>query len=455
MKTPQRLLWTEGMFLSPQHFQSLDRYGESLLAARLDAVSPWLWGAATLEIDGAALGAGQLRVQRFEGVFPDGLPVVFGERDVEAPPARAVGPHFPASARSVDVLLGVARERDGVAAYAETAPEASARFAVAHRPVQDAARPGAAVTVSFARPRASVLFGDESSEDFEVIKIAELVRTPAGQLALAEGYLPPLMQLGGGPSLLTALRGLVAQLVAKHRELAGGRHLREGAAEVSAPDLSRMLQLLTLGGAIPEVVHLANTPAASPLAAYLALARLAGQLAAFSTEADVTGLPRYAHDDLRATFDPLVARLRAFLGGLAVEQYTRVPLEVRGGLQIARLQDERLLRAQLYLLVRSEIPEAQVGEQLPRLCKAAALVDVQSLVQAAAPGLPLQFMLRPPPEIPARPGEVCFAVSQADRLWKNVVSDRTLALSLPPPFDPGRTKVELVAVGGAARGDGG
>jgi type VI secretion system protein ImpJ len=454
MKTPQRLLWTEGMFLSPQHFQGLDRFLEGALASRLEAVSPWLWGVAALDVDSAALGAGQLRIQRFEGIFPDGLAVAFTERDAEAPPARAVAAHFPASARSVDVLLGVARERDGVSAYGEGAGEASARFAVSHRPVQDAGRPGAAVTVSFARPRTCILFGDESAEDHEVIKIGELTRTPAGQVVLAESYLPPLMQLGGAPRLLGGLRGLVAQLVAKHRDLAGGRHVREGAAEVSAPDLSRMLQVLTLGGAIPEVVHLSNTPAAPPLAAYLALSRLAGQLAAFMPDSDVTGLPRYAHDDLRATFDPLLARLGAFLGGLAVEQYTRVPLEVRGGLQIARLQDERLLRSQFYLLVRSEIPEAQVGEQLPRLCKAAALVDVQSLVQAAAPGLPLQFMLRPPPEIPARPGEVCFAVAQADRLWKTVISDRTLALSLPPPFDPGRTKIELVAVGAPTRAGG-
>ena len=54
-------------------------------------------------------------------------------------------------------------------------------------------------------------------------------------------------------------------------------------------------------------------------------------------------------------------------------------------------------------------------------------------------------------EIPSRAGEVCFAVSQADRLWKNVLVDRTLAIHLPPPFDPSRTRIELLAVMGSDR----
>jgi len=239
--------------------------------------------------------------------------------------------------------------------------------------------------------------------------------------------------------------------VAKHRDLAGGRRLAAGAAEVSAPELSRMLQLIAVGGAIPELVHLSATPASSPLATYLALARLAGQLAAFSADADVTALPRFAHDDLRATFEPLFAALHAYLGGMAVERFVRLPLEARGGVHLARLQDERLQRAAFYLVVKSELPELQVGEQVPRLCKMAAMADLQALVQAAAPGLPLQVLLRPPPEIPSRAGEVCFAVSQADRLWKNVLVDRTLAIHLPPPFDPSRTRIELLAVMGSDR----
>jgi type VI secretion system protein ImpJ len=446
MKTPQRLVWSEGTFLSPQHLQSLDRYHEGLLAARVGAISSYPWGVAALEIDAAALAAGQLRLQRFEGVLADGLAVAFTESDAEAPPAREVGAHFPTSARTLDVHLAVPLERDGVTAYDEPAGEGvRSRFAIASRQVNDSTRPGAAAAVSFARPNTLLLLGAEPREDYETIKIAELIRTGSGQLAVSESYVPPLLRISGAPRLLASLRDLVTRLLAKQRDLAGGRR---GAAEVTAPELTRMLQLLVVSGGYPTLAYLSEAGDASPLATYLALVQFAGQLAAVSPDTDVSNLPKFSHGDLRGTFDPLLARIQAFVGGLALERFTRLPLEVRAGLHVARVQDDRLLRGvPLFLSVKSDIPEAQVAEQLPRLCKVAALPDVQALVQAAAPGLPLQATLRPPPELPQRPGVVYFLVTPAERLWKNVQADRTLAIYLPPPFDPSRAKVELLALG--------
>jgi type VI secretion system protein ImpJ len=448
MKTPQRLVWSEGTFLSPQHLQSQDRYHEGLLSARLGALAPNPWGVEAIEIDAAALAAGQVRVQRFEGVFADGLTVAFTESSPEAPPAREVAPHFPAAARSLDVYLGVPLERDGLAAYEDPGADAArVRFAISSRSVQDATRAGASATVSFAHPNTALLLGNESREDFETLKIAELVRTASGQLALSEGYIPPLLRIAGAPRLLGSLRDLVTRLLAKQRDLAAGR--RPG-GEVTAPELTRMLQLLVLGAGYPTLAHVAEGGDVPPLAAYLALVQFAGQLAAVSEDTDVSGLPKFKHTDLRATFEPLLARIQAFVGGLALERFTRIPLEVRGGLHVARLQDDRLLRgASLFLAVKSDLPEAQVAEQLPRLCKVAALPDVQALVQAAAPGLPLQAALRPPAELPHKPGVVYFQIAPSERLWKNVQADRTLAIYLPPPFDPSRAKVELLALGAA------
>jgi type VI secretion system protein ImpJ len=443
MKTPQRPVWSEGTFLSPQHLQAQDRFHEALLAERIAALAPHAWGVATLEVDQAALGAGELRVERFEGVLPDGLAVAFAAADGGAPPPRAVAEHFPAAARSLDVWLAVPREREGVPAYADAAAGGPrARFAVTSAPIQDATAPASSAVVAFARPDPVILLGAESREDHEVLKIAELVRTGSGQLALSDRYVPPLLRIAGAPRLLGGVRDLVTRLLAKQRELAEGRR-----PDLTAAEVTRLVQAVVVSGAAPRLAHLADQGDAPPLALYLALVELAGQLAAFGPDTDVAGLPKYAHADLRATFEPLLARIVAFVGGLAKERFTRVPLEVRGLFQIARLADEKLLHgARLFLAVKSDIPEAQVAEQLPRLCKIAAAPDVQGLVQAAAPGVPLQAQHRPPPELPPKPGVVYFALAQGDRLWKNVVQDRTLAVYLPPPFDPSRTTAELLAI---------
>jgi type VI secretion system protein ImpJ len=455
MRSPQRVIWSEGMFLSPQHLQSLDRFHESLLSVRLGAVAPWAWGAAELQIDPAALAAGQLRVQRFAGVLPGGLWVSFGEGDPEAPPPRPLAEAFPASARTLDVWLGVPREREGIISAAPPGGDGPpARYTLAHRPVQDAMQPGAPVSVPFGAPAARLLLGAESREDHDAIKIAEVARTAAGGLALVEGYLPPMLRLDATDRLPELLRDMVGRLVARHRDLAAARRQREaGAGEVAGADLSRTAQLLVLGGAIPTLAHLADAVCSSPRELYLAMSELVGRLATFTLGVDVAALPKFLPEDLRATFEPLFGAVNAYLGSQGLERYTRVPLETRGFLHVAKALDDKLLKnVRLVLAVKSDVPEVHVAEQVPRLCKIAAQAEVQGLVQAAAPGIPLQVLHRPPPQIPLRAGTVYFELEQGDRLWRTVVSERSLAFHLPPPFDPSRTQVELLSIPGAMEG---
>ncbi len=447
MKPPRRPVWSEGLLLSPQHLQALDRYHENLVAARIASIAPNDWGVASLEIDPAALAAGQLRVLRFAGVLPDGLVVAFDDGDPDAPAPRSVAEHFPAAAKAVDVYLAVPRERDGVPAFAEDGAS-HARFAVSSRPVEDATAPGAPLQVSVARPNAAVLFGDEGREDHESVKIAELVRAPAGHPAIAEAYVPPALKLGASPWLLARLREVTTRLVARQREIAELRRARDaGTGEVSAQDVTRSLQLLVLDGNVPVFAHLAEAPDAPPRSAYLALARLAGELCAFVGDADPASLPKFDHADLRATFEPLFAGVLAALGAMGGARYVNVPLEQRaGGLHLARIHDDRHLQGALYLAVKSDLPEQQVIDAVPRLCKIASAADIQSLLQAAAPGLAVSWLPRTPPELPVRAGTSYFAVSTGDRYWQSILVNRTIAIYLPPPFDPARTKVELLSV---------
>lgn len=445
MRSPQRLVWSEGMLLSPQHLQALDRFHESFVAARIGALSPLDWGVIEQEFDGAALASGQVRLTRFAGILPDGTPVAFDD-PAAAPPPREAGPRFPPTARTLDVYLGIPREREGVPSYADEGASSPSRYLAGSRSVQDSTAPGAAVPVRFARPNAVLLLGDEPREDHETLKVGELVRTPAGQLALAEDYLPPSLRIAVSPRLVGAVREVLARAVSKQRELAEARRSRESAPDVTAPDLVRFLQLLVLDGLIPELAHLAEGGDAAPRETFLALSRLAGQLCAFRGE-DPTALPRFQHADLRASFEPLLARLRELLGGLAIQEWVAVPLEKRpGGLSLARFPDEKLLRSQLFLVVKSDHPEATVVEQLPRLCKVAAAAEIQGLLQAAAPGLTVQVVHRPPPQLPVRSGCVYFRLVPEGRFWQGINAARNMALYLPPPFDPARTALELLAI---------
>lgn len=450
MKSPRRPVWSEGMLLSPQHLQALDRFHETQLVSRVGAVAPHDWGVSAVGFDAAALAAGQVRLTEFAGILPEGLLVGFEAGDPEAPPPRPYGEHFPPTAKSLDLFLAVPRDREGVPSFAEEGKAARVRFAVTSRPLEDASAPGTPLAVALGRPNAVILFGGESREDFEALKIAELTRNAGGQVVLAETYLPPCLRIAALPWLLAQVRDLQARVLAKQRDLvaAGSR----AAPEVSGVELMRQLQLLVLSAHAPALAQLADGGQASPLEAWRQLAALAGQLAALVRDQDPAALPPFAFQDLRSTFEPLCSRLAALLGGLAAAQFVTVPLEARaGGLHLGRFTDEALLRAQLFLTVKSELAEQQVADAVPKLCKIASTSEIQGLVQSATPGLTLKWLSRPPPQLSPRTGVAYFSVSTADRQWAAIAASKAIAIYLPPPFDPGRTKVELLAILGGAQ----
>ena len=62
-KIPDQVHWTEGMFLSPHHFQQSTIYLENLLAHQLQRVSPFYWGIISCQIDELALANEKLLIK--------------------------------------------------------------------------------------------------------------------------------------------------------------------------------------------------------------------------------------------------------------------------------------------------------------------------------------------------------------------------------------------------------
>lgn len=455
MKNAQRVVWSEGMFMSPHHMQQLDLYHEGLLDLRLSAVEPYPWGVVSMEVDMEALRAGRVQLRSFSGILPDGLPLAFRSGDPEAPAARPAEGHFPPAQHTLEVYIGVPRERSGVESYGgKERIDGNPRFIPTNRPVNDLTASTSIVPVAFAQRNVKLLFGTESRDDYDTIKIAELSRDKSGNLALIEAYIPPCLRIDASPYVMGELRNLLRLIVAKQRQLSSRRRHRDASAlEFTASDVTLFLELNALNGIIPFLQHAVDAGNVRPHTLYLALSQCAGQLCSFVAEADPSTLPPFQFIQLRSTFEVLFRRIQGLLHSVALEQCLTVMMESGNDrLYRGKLEDERLARCgQFFLSVRSELPEQVVAEQLPKLAKLASWEDIEDLVQAASPGVPIQVNYRPPPEIPIQPGTLYFSLFLQDGYWRNAMRDRTLALYLPHPFDTSQTTVELLAVPTASR----
>jgi type VI secretion system protein ImpJ len=204
--------------------------------------------------------------------------------------------------------------------------------------------------------------------------------------------------------------------------------------------------------AIPVLAYAGANGEISPTQLYLSLIQVVGQLATFSPDVEPWKLPVFSHTDLRSTFEELFARVTALLRTTVRETYLTVPLELSQSVYLGQLDDERLLKASYFLLaVRSEIPEDQLAQRLPGLCKIASQAQLpQVLRSAATPGVPIQATHRPPSEIPVRAGVMYFQLNLQNEYWRTILQEKVVAIYLSPPFDSAHVKLELLAVPRAA-----
>jgi type VI secretion system protein ImpJ len=227
------------MFMSPQHLQAQDAYHELLLAGRLAALSPYPWGVLHVEVDQEALRAGQLQLLSFSGILPDGTPLSFDKGHPEAPPLRPLADQLRAGVKSVEVYLGVPKERDGLESYASDGNrQSAARYLVSEQPVADRLSVGSIVPVAFAQRNTRLLFGSEPRDDFEALQIAEVIRDGLGAAVLEPGFVPPCLRIDASPWLLDETRKSLQAMLGKQQQLADARKHRDASSVEFTPATS-------------------------------------------------------------------------------------------------------------------------------------------------------------------------------------------------------------------------
>jgi type VI secretion system protein ImpJ len=458
MDTLQRVVWTEGMFLSPHHFQQQDRFWESQFMHHVRTVQPLGYGISELRIDEDALALGELVISKAVGVFPDGLP--FNMPDVDdLPPTRSLdavfdrkGAAFDVAHGPVTVHLAVPMMRPGVMTCA---PEGlhdgqPTRFRVSNVVVRDENAGGNEKEVVAARKNIRVLIGDEAVENYTTLEIARLTRDATGnRVILDPDYVPPCLSLGASPRLQTVVRHVLQTLNARSAELAGQqRRSGNGLIDLAGTQLANFALLQLINSSIPPIRHIHNQPGTHPERAFVELSRLAGALCAFAHDTAPKNLPLYVHDDLSDSFNDLERELQQLLDILIPTKCVQLPLQhVSANKHQAELPAD-LLRGDcaFYLGLHGPVTADKIIREVPAKMKIASPDAIEFLVAQSLRGVGLQHLSVPPSELPAKPDWVYFQVLNVGDPWQEVVEGGTLAFFLPAEFS--RLTLEVLAVKG-------
>ncbi|MFO6419208.1 type VI secretion system baseplate subunit TssK [Hylemonella sp. W303a] len=307
---PEAVQWTEGMLLSPQHFQQQDIYWQSQLQHLLALQQPHGWGLVSLEFDPAALAQHVLRVIRLHAVTPDGLVVQFPghhESSLELNLAK-----LDWTQESLQrVSLAVPRRERGAA----TPGSAIQRFDPVPGTLEsDETLPDSKVEVSRLRPRLELLAGPVPPR-YAAVPLLDVFRDPVGSLRLGV-YVPPALRLDAGEFLddkdpMRRVRRLIDTVRVKLRDLAGSRRPEDNASRLTEDAQRTLMVARGLAVMLPSMELMVANPATHPHALYLELSRMVGQMAVLATNPTPPVLKPYQHEDVR----PGIEQMLDFLEG--------------------------------------------------------------------------------------------------------------------------------------------
>lgn len=442
MAWQRRVVWTEGMFLRPQHFQQQERYFEFFAHARSSAVASHAWGFESLLIDQDALKLGKLALKEARGLFPDGTP--FNVPAQGDPPAPL---DVPGEARGQRLLLALPVRRVGVeeVAFGEVG-EGLPRVSVSEREVNDANMLGAApALMQLGDLRLRLLAEADLTDGWMVLGVARLVdRRPDNQLLLDEQHMAPTLALRACPPLETFMRELEGLL--HHRgEAVAGRMSQPGRGGVA--ELGDFLLLELVNRWEPRIRHALQQGLIHAERLYSLLLELGGDLATFTRETRrPIEYPVYDHDDPQKCFGPLIADLRRSLSMVLEQNAIAIPLQERAyGIRMAIMPPVDVLRtASFVLAVNADVPADTIRSRFPTQVKIGPAEKIRDLVNLHLPGVKLRSLPVAPRAIPYNAGFNYFELDTKDELWRQLENSGGLAMHIAGEF-PG-LKLEFWAI---------
>ncbi len=454
MKARNRVVWTKGMFLTPQHFQTQDQFFEDAIQFRFAASNYANWGVTDLEIDSEGLGNGLFRLNRCSGIMPDGEPFDIPEVD-ELPASRSLAEHFPPNREFLNVFLGIPEKRPrarNVALERSNGVESpggppSTRYVAETQMVADDNAGEEEKPVQIARRAFRLLFEDEYRDGYSVLHIAQATRTATGSPILNPRFVAPCLNLASSSYLTMLLRRQIEILATKSAALSGPRRQRgKVLAEFSPSETANFWLLHTVNSYLPELKHVWKVRHGHPEPAYVAMLKLAGALTTFSLEARPENLPDYEHSDLGRCFTLLDDRIRELMETVIPSRFVAVPLEMRDRFIWSGTvtEDQYFRNSQFYLAVTAKMGIDDVIRKVPQLVKISSQDDIQRLMRNSLPGVTLRHTPVPPAAIPMKLDNQYFSLNQGGALWEAIMLSRQIAVHAPG--DIVEPKMEIIIV---------
>lgn len=427
-----KVVWSEGMFLRPQHFQQQDRFMQFFAHARALPMEGFFWGFRELRLDADALALGRVAIASAQGILPDGTPFHV--------PANGAAPE-PLDIQPTDkdqivyLTAPLAREQAEAVTFNDDR-QSLARYRVRESDVPDInSTGGEPALIQLGEMRLRMQRASELTDASIGLKVARIVeRRPDNQVVIDRTFIPPILAAGLHDVLQNFTKELLGLLHQRGEALAA-RFSHPGKGGISEVGDFLMLELVNRWE--PVVRHWSTVPTLHPERLFSGMLQLAGDLCTHTRSSRRPGTyPDYDHDNLTLCFLPLMADLRTSLS-MVLEQGA-IPIELQDrshGVRVAIMPSADLVRTAAFVLaVSAAIPPEVVRARFPAQVKIGPVEKLRDLVNLHLPGVGLRPLPVAPRQLPYNAGYNYFELDTTHELWKQLDRSGGMAMHIAGDF---------------------
>jgi type VI secretion system protein ImpJ len=450
MKHLSRVVWQEGMYLGPHHFQAQSRYYEETIGFSVFAAAPWAFGLIACEFDAKAVRNGTLRLVSARGVLPDGTPFDMPDAD-EPPETLSLNAVYEPDGRGMEVCLALPVRRSG-GNFSTANGDGPVRFRTVAVRLPDETLGRGEAEVEIGRKNFALLTPAQAAEHdgaygprWSWLPVARVVRDASGAFVLDPEFVPAALQVRASTRLLEIAEALVRKLTERAASVAREHARRGGQWGLSAREVMQFWFLHTLNGGIAGLTHLLAQNC-HPSELFLEMSRIAGGLCTFATEASPAKLPAYDAMRPGSAIAALDSDIRRYLEVAFPTGCLRIALTpLSKGYWQGPLEDARLTGKAAWILgIRSSARADQILATVPEVIKICSGRWVARLVERQLPGLALRHLTVPPAGCSPSREFHYFSVDRSGPCWGDISGTRTVGIYVPDSLP--EAEVELMAL---------
>ncbi len=437
-KSGKPILWHQGLFLQPHHFQQFDNYLRSLIAPHNKYHTPFFYGCSRINVHESSLDQRIIEIADCELIFHDGTWVNFPGNALIYPRSFEELSFDEKGDKPITVYLGIrkwdAYNKNVTSIMASDSLDSiGTRFisSMEAEEVRDIHEGGVAANIRRMDYLLKVFW------DNEIDKYNEYLTIPVLQLELIEdkvciskNFIAPTYTVAGSEIIIHKLKELRENLISRCRVFESYKFAQGfQSADFDAHFLPYLLVLNSLNRALPVLNHIIERPDCHPHAVYGVLRQIVGELSTFTNRVNALGqlkdgtylLPAYDHENLFFCFNEAIVLIEELLKGISLGGESIFNMIRKDEYFTAEIPVEEFRDYAIFFIVvkTGGDPEGIIND-FHNLVKIGTPENIDNLVSRALPGVPVRHRLVPPAGMPKHENTHYFRINSKDKGWQEI-----------------------------------